>query len=120
MNMEKTNETQLNPPTVEAVVRPILHQVDEFELRFTLYSDGAFTVTNTDTGIEMPASWYKDERGRPWKIRKRKSFKSLVRTAFKDGDYADYRSNLGVLGTGHLVAGTEQPVVGRSESKEPK
>ena len=91
--METNPSTQLTPPTVEAVVRHILHQVDEFELRFTLYSDGAFTVTNTDTGIEMPASWYKDERGRPWKIRKRKSFKSLVRTAFKNGDYADYRSN---------------------------
>lgn len=101
MNMEKTNETQMNPPTAEAVVRHILHQVDEFELRFTLYSDGAFTVTNTDTGIEMPASWYKDERGRPWKIRKRKSFKSLVRTAFKNGDYDDYRSNPTGLETGH-------------------
>ena len=91
--METNPSPQLAAPTVEAVVRHILHQVDEFELRFTLYSDGAFTVTNTDTGIEMPASWYKDERGRPWKIRKRKSFKSLVRTAFKDGDYDDYRSN---------------------------
>jgi hypothetical protein len=84
---------------VEAVVRPVLHQVDEFELRFTLYADGAFTVTNTDTGIEKPAPWYKDERGKPWKVRKRKSFKGLVRTAFKDGDYADYRSNTVVHGT---------------------
>ena len=73
-------------------MKTILHQVDEHELRFTLYEDGFFTVTNTDTGTENPAPWYKNERGRPWMVRKRKSFKGLVRVAFKDGDYDGYRS----------------------------
>lgn len=96
--METDNATQPSPPTAEAVVRPILHQVDEYELRFTLYADGAFTVTNTHTGIEKPAPWYRDNRG-PWKVKKRKAFKSLVRSAFKDGDYDDYKSNPTVSGS---------------------
>lgn len=88
----KTDNTMQRQPTVEANIRPILHQVDECELRFTLYADGAFTVTNTDTGIEKPAPWYRDNRG-PWKVKKRKAFKSLVRSAFKDGDFDSYKSN---------------------------
>ena len=81
--------------TVEDVVRrmAVLHQVDEGELRFTLYENGQFTVTNMDTGKETIQPWYTDQRGRPWKVKKRKGFKGLVRMSYNDGDYDEFKSS---------------------------
>lgn len=67
------------------MAQKILHHYNDGEYDCILYTDGVFTVN----GKAQP--WFSDDErgGKPWLVRKFKSFKGLVKMAIKDGDFKD-------------------------------
>lgn len=65
----------------------VVHDFDEGVFRFQLMDDGKFIITHKATGAKMEARWFTDEKGKPWIPKKRKSFKSLMKTCLKEGDF---------------------------------
>jgi len=73
-------------------VSEFLHECVRWPLRFRLSNEGRLTVRNLETGEEKEEHWYTDGRsGKPWLVRKAKSFKGLIATADKDGEYDDMK-----------------------------
>jgi hypothetical protein len=53
---------------------------------FCLTAEGAFYV-RTEAGVTN-LDWYKDQKtGKPWIVRKRKTFVSLVKQSIREGDF---------------------------------
>jgi hypothetical protein len=69
-----------------------LHECVRGQLRFRLSNDGKLTVKNLSTGREQERPWYSDSKtGKPWTVKRAKSFKGLIVMSDKDGEYDDIR-----------------------------
>ena len=71
-----------------------LHEFDDWPLVFKLTVYGKLLVTNRKTDIETECPWFTDAKtGKPWLVKKRKTFKSLIKQADREGDYDDLKGN---------------------------
>jgi len=68
----------------------ILHEYLYYPLVFRLTEKGKLMVFNHRTNTETEQPWYSDtDTKKPWLVRKRKSFVSLIKGAIREGDYND-------------------------------
>ena len=70
----------------------VVHHHIRWPLRFSLTAEGKLLVKNMETEHEEERPWYKDEKtGKPWMVKKARSFKGLVAMEDRDGEYDDMK-----------------------------